>query len=341
MSKGNDNYLEFVQKNTDLLDCCTSSNVDDLITKFIPSLNRNGVFNLVSKYPQIGYEKIKDGLRKKFGIKKVLLGDGSEGLIVSLNRHLNSTHSRVLVVTPTFYRIYKTLNHRETIQVSGLKNDILDGFDAVWLTNPNTIDGSTQSVSELLGLIKSNRKTTFIVDETSVLFLGSPKENSLFPYVESCPNLIVISSFSKFYGLPGIRFGFLSGNCSMMDDLLKQASTFPVDNITQEIVINLLNDKHIDEQIRSKICKNQKMITDLLTKQGDIDVKTSKLNYIFLKSSQKDIKSKLLKSGIATFDLSSHEDKMNGWVRLTIHGSEKLNKILITRVKRYLKNDKR
>ena len=334
-----DNYLNFIQENNDLFDCCTSSNTDDSVMRFIPTFNKSRLFELSSKYPQIEYKGIKDGLKNKFGIEKMILGCGSEDLILRLNTYINSTHSKVLVVRPTFYRISKTLDKYKTAEYHDLKDLALDRFDFVWITNPNVINGEIYPMKELIELINTNKDTVFLVDEASVLFLGEPRRYSLLPHTKSYTNLVVISSFSKFYGLSGIRFGFLSGSCQVVDHLLKQSPTFSVDNITQDIVLNLLKNPEVDEIIRSNISVNQKKVVNLFRNfNNDVKIKTSALNFVFLKSEGGNIYSDLLKNGIATFNLSLHDKGMDGWVRMTIHGSKKLNKALITKLNKYLKD---
>lgn len=81
------------------------------------------------------------------------------------------------------------------------------------ICNPNNPDGHLFTPQELAGLARSlEPEDLLVVDESYAPFVGGLEEVSLLPYLAGLPNVAVLRSFSKIFGVPGLRLGFLAAH---------------------------------------------------------------------------------------------------------------------------------
>lgn len=80
----------------------------------------------------------------------------------------------------------------------------------IYIANPNNPTGSITEQSSLFGLLDKNKKDTIVlIDEAYIEFTN---EKSMIPFVKNYENLVVTRTFSKIYGLAGLRLGYAIGN---------------------------------------------------------------------------------------------------------------------------------
>jgi histidinol-phosphate aminotransferase len=137
-----------------------------------------------------------------------------------------STH----VFTPTYvtYNDAKRFGHlteHPSLGEDGYKIEPapLDGASLIFLANPNNPAGLT-SAEKIVSLVKSNPDAVVMVDEAFGDFGGQ----SVIPEVKNHPNLVVARSFSKGYGLAGMRIGYLIGPQQLIDELEFESTWFNV-----------------------------------------------------------------------------------------------------------------
>lgn len=335
------NYLDVAHENENLLDCCTSSNNDKMISKVISSgITDDNLINLISKYPIASYKEISSILNNIFGDNLYFFGNGSEDLIVRINIVAKLKKLKVAVLKPLFYRIYTSLDSFKKIGYSDIFNSDLHNIDLCWIVNPNSINDKYLSKNKLIDLIKNNPHTNFIVDETSIFFFDNWKNKSLFSEVNNYSNLTVISSLSKYFGVPGLRFGFGATNSIFFEEIKKISATFPVSSICAYYVVVLLKNLNIFESYRKKIEINKQNLIKILHQNPDIEIKKSVLNFILCKSKSRDLYKGLLSNDLLSFDMNEVDNCYRGWVRLTIHSSDEINSQLIQKLLSYLNSKK-
>lgn len=338
------NYLlhSFEIKNN-IIDCCTSSNFDESNKKFFKkNIDDKKLIDLISKYPEISYKEIKKILSQSFGENKYFFGNGSEDLIIRINTITRIKKMKVAILKPLFYRIYSNLDSFEEISYDNLFKIDLNHFDLCWIVNPNSINNKYFSKNKILSLIKKYSKTSFVIDETSIFFFNNWERKTLFTEVNKHSNLTVISSLSKYFGAPGLRFGFGATNPEFLKEITQISATFPISSITAFYVIKLLNNLKTFETYKRKIDNNKQKIIDVLLQNPMISIKSSKLNFVICKRKKGDLYKELLKNNLLSFDMNEFDNHHRGWVRLTVHSSDKLNNKVIQRLLNYLnpKNDK-
>lgn len=323
-----EDYLLLSQSlNNKFLDCCTSSNVDDVVFNGVKReiSNKELITNLI-RYPNFGYPEINDKLKKIFSDTNFLVGSGSEELIVRINNFFRLIKKNFIIVKPIFYRVYSNIDKCEFIEYDNLFKKEFSENDVCWINNPNSLNGSFLDKEKLIKLFKKFPKTIFLIDETNIFYLENWKEKTLFKEIKYNSNLIVISSLSKFFGLPGLRFGFASLSNDLFKKIENISCTFPISSMTVSVALYILENIQIGIGICKRITKNKKQIIKVLNSIKDIEILSSSLNFIWCKSkSNQDLYKKFLNKGILTFK----ENKKI--IRITIHSSQKLNKKFINK----------
>ncbi len=179
-------------------------------------------FGLSCRYPDEHNNLLIDKVAKLNGVdhEQILLGDGS-GEILKLCAETFTGKERGTLVAPdpTFEAILNNAkaNGAEVIKVplnSTFAHDLPKMHAAtksglIYICNPNNPTASITPKDELRDFIaKTPRETMILVDEAYFHYADSPDYESVIPLVKEHPNLVVSRTFSKIYGMAGLRCGY-------------------------------------------------------------------------------------------------------------------------------------
>src|SRR5256714_6085525 len=216
-------------------------------------------FDLAWRYPDEHAETLIDSLAKLNGVNsdQILLGDGSGEILkvcasaftgpmtndrkpVELARPTRGPaqtfvpgRGRMIVADPTFEAI---LNHARINRAEVLKVPLTKTFahdlakmsaaareGLIYICNPNNPTASITPKNELRDFIKNTpRSTMILVDEAYHHYADSPDYESVIPMVKDHPNLMVARTFSKIYGMAGLRCGY----CVAQPETIKRMHGF-------------------------------------------------------------------------------------------------------------------
>jgi histidinol-phosphate aminotransferase len=179
-------------------------------------------FGLACRYPDDHNNVLVDKLATLNNVDRsqILLGDGS-GEILKLCAEIftGPQNGKLVAADPTFEAI---LNHASANGAEVVKAPLTNTFahdptkmlaaakaGLIYVCNPNNPTASITPKDELRDFItKTPRETTMLVDEAYFHFADSPEYESVIPLVKEHPNLIVSRTFSKIYGMAGLRCGY-------------------------------------------------------------------------------------------------------------------------------------
>lgn len=202
---------------------------------------------LISEYPS-GMEVNSLLAAKYFGLHKdqICIGNGAAELIKSL---MNMIDGKLGIVMPTFEE-YPNRRDEKDIEIfipdnrdfSYGVNDLKKYFDtknisALSIINPDNPSGNYIPKDDLINLIEwgENKNIKIIIDESFVDF--ADEENSSLldeKLIEKYPNLIVIKSISKSFGVPGLRLGILAtSDYSMIEKIKKDVSIWNINSFAE------------------------------------------------------------------------------------------------------------
>lgn len=294
------------------------------------------IAELVGRYPDYNYAELTKVLQAKYKIENIIYGSGSEDLIIRINLALKQ-RGLIGISYPNFYRIMETAGPHEKIfmeysrdseffDVGSIKEQLGDvkGIKSFWITNPNPMIGKIFSKEDMEKLVMDRPDVLFIFDESAIDFVQNGDSYSMLDLSQCVSNLIVIRSFSKLYGLAGLRVGFATGQSGLLDEVRKIGLTFPLSTVAEYFAVNVLANDRLFDKVRGKIEKNKSIVRELLKKDSDIIFSESVTNCLFFSSRKEDIFEKLLSFGIVTLKLDKTEGvNETNIIRMAIHSSDK------------------
>jgi histidinol-phosphate aminotransferase len=189
-------------------------------------------FGLACRYPDEHNNVLIEKLAKLNGVNhdQILLGDGSSEILKLCAETFTRKNGGALVAAdPTFEPIWQqaAINGAEVVKVpltASFAHDLPRMLAAakrglIYVCNPNNPTASITPKDELSEFIgKTPRETMILLDEAYFHYADSPDYESVIPLVKNHPNLIVSRTFSKVYGMAGLRCGY----CVAQKETLEQ-----------------------------------------------------------------------------------------------------------------------
>jgi histidinol-phosphate aminotransferase len=189
--------------------------------------------DLSCRYPDEHNNVLIDKLAKLNGVNhdEILLGDGSgEILKLCAETFTGPQNGKLVAADPTFEAILKnaTANGAEVVKVpltSSFAHDLSKMLAAakgglIYVCNPNNPTASITPKNELRDFIqKTPRETMILADEAYFHYADSPEYESVIPLAKDHANLIVSRTFSKIYGMAGLRCGYCVAQKETLDQL--------------------------------------------------------------------------------------------------------------------------
>ena len=152
----------------------------------------------------------------------VVLGNGSAEILQMATQAVARPGGRLVMADPTFEQVYGYgepwgLERVKVPLTSGYAHDIGRMRDAArgapgpvlaFICNPNNPTGSLTPSADVEAWIREDEETLFLVDEAYFEYVRAPGYRSALPLAMSRPNVAVVRTFSKIYGLAGLRLGY-------------------------------------------------------------------------------------------------------------------------------------
>ena len=227
--------------------------------------------NGLERYPSSSQDELKKAIAKHKKLKKenVLLGNGSDEIIDLLIRcFCEPKQDELLICEPTFgmYRLYALLSNVKVNSVPLNKVDfsfdinlilksITKSTKLLFLCSPNNPTGTSISDDEIKSIAK-NFKGLIVIDEAYIDF---SEKKSLLGLIKTIPNLVVLQTFSKGWGLAGLRVGTAFANKEIIDVLAKVRPPFNLSALSQQLIISAIDGADGLNEILDKV-KEQKRI---------------------------------------------------------------------------------
>ena len=191
------------------------------------------VFHLACRYPDESAAALTEKLAKLNNVSpdQILLGDGSgEVLKLCAETFTGVQRGKLVVADPTFEAIlhHATVNGAEVVKVpltNSFAHDLakmteVSNAGLVYICNPNNPTASITPKNELHDFIsKTPSPTMILVDEAYFHYADSPDYETMIPLITDHPNLIVARTFSKVYGMAGLRCGYGVGQAETITQL--------------------------------------------------------------------------------------------------------------------------
>jgi histidinol-phosphate aminotransferase len=219
----------------------------------------------INLYPDGNAFYLKRRLAQNLGLdpSNVILGNGSNEIIEFVGHALIAPNAEV-VVSQYCFAVYPIVTHLfggtlVVVPAKGYGHDLGAMLSAItprtkvlFVANPNNPTGTRVTASELLGLIDAVPGSVLVViDEAYIEFLDEPI--NLLPRVRGGqqPNLLLMRTFSKIFGLAGLRLGYGIGDAQLVAALEKVRQPFNTNALAQSAALSALEDRDHIEKTRA------------------------------------------------------------------------------------------
>ena len=261
-----------------------------------------------NRYPDGMGGDLKDaiGAYTEISPEGILIGNGSDELIQLILLTFGGLGKSVIIHPPTFgmYQIYARLTETTVVPVpllNGLALDTEKMLEAgnspdahvIFICNPNNPTGSLFPREDILRLVRESGKIV-VVDEAYAEF----SEETLIPEIENYPNLVILRTFSKSFGMAGLRLGYLLAQPETIALINRVRPPFNVNSFSQKAgIIALRYLEEYQEQIL-QIKEETKKLHAGLAQLPNVVVYPTRANFILFKPSEPDLwADELLKRG--------------------------------------------
>ncbi len=263
-------------------------------------------------------------------------GAGSSELLTTTAIALGGSGSSILYPWISFemYRINATLAGAESITVpldeqhcldlQAMAAAIRDDTTLIYLCNPNNPTGTYLPQSEIRAFVDQVPDTTLVVvDEAYGEFVAAEDQPTAIPLAMERPNVTVARTFSKIYGLAGLRIGYLIGRPETLHSLRKAHTPYTTNSLAQVAALAALG---CPERLRERFALNRQEVEYLeaaLDERG-MDYASSQANFVWIRlgPSAPTIIRRLLERG--TIIRTGNEE----WTRVTVGTPEESRRLV-------------
>lgn len=268
----------------------------------IPLAARKRLSEFIKNDPQLNLYPDTDSIELRKALSEhwdvdadcIIVGTGSDQLIQIITNVFVGVDDKVVYPVPSF-GMYKDacliaggtpveylLNPDEKFEYS--KETIIDAYEKeqpkiIYICNPNNPTGNIMLKDDILEVVKYCENSLVIVDEAYAEF----SDSTVIPYVKEYENLLVLKTFSKAYGLAGIRCGY-SLSCKKLTNAINLARPpYNISSLSQYIAqLVLSNNEEINNNIEY-LKEQREWMSGKLSKLKGIEVYKSHANFILIK----------------------------------------------------------
>jgi histidinol-phosphate aminotransferase len=300
----------------------------------------------LNRYPDPMQQNLKEKLSKMKGIsaKNIFLGNGSDEAIDLLYRTFCSPKDNVVICPPTYgmYEVSANINDikviivpliKETYQLDAKKilRSVSSNTKLIFICSPNNPTGNIVNWGDVKNIL-INFKGIVVVDEAYIDFAGYESFLSKLPRY---PNLVILQTLSKAWGLAGLRIGMAFASENIITILNTIKPPYNINCLSQQLALKALNSRgQIKSQVKTIISERNKLVKELLKFSFVTKIYPSKANFILVKvANAARLYRYLLKNKIIIRDRSKII-YCEECLRITI-GTARENNLLIKFLKQY------
>ena len=304
--------------------------------------NENPYDNGLNRYPDPHQSALKQKISevKKVAVSNILLGNGSDEILDMIFRvFFEPGKDNIIINTPTFgmFKVLSNVNNIRCKEVS-LTTDfqldvaaVRDAVDpdtkAIFVCSPNNPTGNLMEEKAIKALLELG--LLVIVDEAYIDFSGAISWNQ---QLNNYNNLIVTQTFSKAYGLAGIRLGACYADTGIIDLLKKVKMPYNVNVLTQQTALKYLENEKVTEQEIVEIINTRDQLGKELQTVGFVQhIYNSDSNFILVKVDDADKRYNELIDKDLVIRNRTKEPLCDNCLRITV-GTPNENKILLKRL---------
>lgn len=267
----------------------------------------------VNRYPENSGYYLVNALAERHGVDpaQVWLGAGSTQLLGCIALSVGGPGTSALYARPSFimYAIASLVAGTEPIEVpldedwrhdlDAMHAAVRDNTTAVYVCNPNNPTGTYRSAADVAVFIDAvPDHLLVVVDEAYHDYVTAPDYATALPIASERENVVVTRTFSKIYGLAGLRIGYAIGNSDTIAKLKTTQPPFSASSIAQVAALeSLAHDEQLTERVDANTA-GRLQLENGLTERG-IEYAPSQANFVAMMADESaDAADRLLKEGV-------------------------------------------
>ncbi len=244
---------------------------------------------LLARYPEREPGELAAAAHLGIEPAEVLLTNGTDEAIHLICETYLEPGDEALVGVPTFamYEIYAAATGAKVIPVLGgadfhfpveeLLGQINERTRLIAVANPNNPTGTQAAQQDLVRLAKAAPQAALLVDEAYFEFSGE----TLMKHWREVPNLFVSRTFSKAYGLAGLRIGVLAGNVEQMKMVRRVSSPYNLNSVALACLPDALADEQYIRDYAADVLSGRERLEKELRARG-IKYWPSRANFVLM-----------------------------------------------------------
>lgn len=303
----------------------------------------------ISLYPDSESRELKAALAEKYQLNKdqVFIGNGSDEILDLLMTLILNPGDEVIQGDPSFIKYELTVKSRggSSIKVpldekyrhdlEAMKAEITDKTKAIFICNPNNPTGTilpSEEIEQFLEEISDD--ILVIVDQAYQEYVTAADSFDGVTLLEKYSNLMLLRTFSKAYGLAGMRIGYALGDSSIIDYLNRIRGPFNINRLAQKAAVTALESESHLEICQNLNKKEKKFLYQKLEELG-LDYIETESNFMMvnIEMPAEEAFEKLQQQGVII--RSGSQFGMDSWIRVTI-GTRADNEFFTRKLKELL-----
>ncbi len=295
----------------------------------------------VNRYPSEVPHELRAALAERYGHPEagIIVGNGSNELTYTLGMTFVGPGTPVVLPRPMFalFESMVGLHGGAVVPVAPLP-DLSFDMDGVLaamartnptltvLTTPNNPTGLALTRDQIVDVLMA-APGIVVVDEAYVEF--NP-HGTVLDLADRFPNLIIMRTLSKAFGLAGLRVGYMLGHPRLVAEMMKSRLPFMVDRIAEAAALSLLRRPEIVAGRIGDITRWTADLTSEMSRLEHVQVIPSSTNFVLFRTNQDPhaLTVSLAKLGILVREMGGYPD-LKGWIRVS-SGTEHENRLFLS-----------
>ncbi|EPP7244357.1 histidinol-phosphate transaminase [Campylobacter coli] len=277
-------------------------------------------------YPDDSMVELKGELAQKYSVKNenIIIGAGSDQVIeFAIHSKLNPQNAFLQAgVSFAMYEIYAKQCGAKCYKTQSITHDLSefktlyeahkDEIEIIFLCLPNNPLGECLDTNEVFEFIRGIDENCLVIIDAAYNEFASFKDQNKYlkpcDLVQEFKNVLYLGTFSKLYGLGGLRIGYGIANAEIISAFYKLRAPFNVSNLALKAAVAALHDEEFAKKTLENNFSQMEFYKEFAKKHHIkfIESYTNFITYFFEEKNSTDLSEKLLKKGIIVRNLKSY-----------------------------------
>ncbi|MDJ0754226.1 MAG: histidinol-phosphate transaminase [Ardenticatenaceae bacterium] len=318
-----------------------SSNENPLPTSDVVKLALAEAIKTLNRYPPASDDDLRLNLAAYIGRQttadQFITGNGGCDVLDLIAQSFLEEGDEAIICPPTFpvYEltvkrtggtvVHVPLQEDFSLDVDGILSAVTDKTCLLYLCSPNNPTGSIVKQADFERLMAGLPETVIVVsDEVYYHFNEAADAVNTFPYLDR--NLIILHSFSKVFGLAGMRLGYGIARPELADYLRRARLPFHINSLTKVAASVGLTDRSYIEETISLTVNERGRLYQAMSQMAGVKVWPSQANFLLFQTEREDVAEALQKKGTIVRELGGFY--MPGFLRVSVGQTEENDRFL-------------